>query len=105
MQMAGKKEPTTTTGSDTKGGVRGKGGHRATYATDKRTGGYLIRIVGPHSNAFAGREVPVLLRSGETQKETLEKVIWTGKDQESGEPVTLYKFKAKPREQSEMIEF
>lgn len=86
-------------------GARGKGGHRATYATDKRKGGYLIRVVGPSSNMFVNREVPVLLKSGEQQKEKLTKVIWSGKDKESGEPVTLYAFEAKPRDQGEMVEF
>lgn len=79
--------------------------HRATYATDKRNGGYLIRVVGPQSNAFAGREVPVLLKSGESHPEKLVKVVWTGKDQESGEAVTLYKFEAKPRGDDAEVEF
>jgi len=79
--------------------------HRATYATDKRQGGYLVRVAGPHSNGFVGREVPVTLKDGSEQTETLERLIWTGKDKETGEPVSLYKFKAKPRAAQEEIEF
>ena len=78
--------------------------HRATYATDNRSGGYNIRVAGPQANMFAGREVPVTLRSGEVQKEKLLKLIWSGKDKESGEPVALYTFEAKPKEVVE-VEF
>lgn len=81
-----------------------KRAHKATYATDKRNGGYLIRVAGPHANKFAGREVPVTMRDGTEHTEELEKMVWAGKDQESGEPVALYRFKAKPREET-TIEF
>lgn len=79
-----------------------KRAHRATYATDKKTGGYLIRVAGPHANAFAGRTVPVNLKDGSEQSEKLERLIWSGKDKETGENVSLYKFEAKPREQTEI---
>ena len=75
-----------------------KRAHRATYASDKRNGGYLIRVVGPHSNAFAGRDVPVTRKNGDETDEKLERMIWTGLDKETGEPVSLYKFVARPRE-------
>lgn len=80
---------------------RGKGGHKATYATDKRSGGYLIRIVGPHCDKFAGREVPVTTKSGEKHSEKLQRLIWTGADKETGERVALYRFESKPREKSD----
>lgn len=79
--------------------------HRATYATDKRKGGYLIRVSGPRANAFVGREVPVTLRDGSEQNEKLVKLIWSGTDKENGEPVSLYSFEAKPREAAEEIVF
>lgn len=79
--------------------------HRATYAADKRNGGYLIRVQGPYSNRFAGREVPVTLKSGEVKPEHLEKVIWTGKDEETGQPVTLYSFERKPQVLDDEIPF
>lgn len=82
-----------------------KRAHRATFATDKRKGGYLIRVTGPNSNAFVGREVPVTLKNGNEEQHTLEKLIWSGKDNESGEPVSLYAFAAKPRTPDEQIEF
>jgi hypothetical protein len=75
-----------------------KRAHRATYAKDKRKGGYLVRVAGPHSNMFAGREVPVTMKDGTEQKEKLDGLIWSGKDKETGEPVTLYSFVAKPKE-------
>lgn len=78
--------------------------HKATYATDKRNGGYLIRVAGPNANKFAGREVPVTTRDGAEHLEELEKMVWSGKDQESGDNVALYKFKAKPQEKLE-VEF
>jgi hypothetical protein len=79
--------------------------HRATYARDKKKGGYLIRVAGPHSNAFSGREVPVILKDGSEQTETLDRLIWTGTDNETHEPVSLYSFIAKPKEAVEDIEF
>lgn len=72
--------------------------HRATYATDKRNGGYLIRVQGPYPEMFAGREVPVTRRDGTESTESLERLIWSGTDEESGQRVALYKFVAKPRE-------
>ena len=79
--------------------------HRATYATDKRKGGYLIRVVGPTAEKFAGREVPVTTRAGTEHQETLARLIWAGSDQDSGEPVALYTFEPRPREREEVVEF
>lgn len=79
--------------------------HRATYATDKRNGGYLIRVAGPTPEKFAGREVPVTMKSGDEHTEKLERLIWVGKDQETGVPVALYKFVAKPKEKAEEATF
>lgn len=87
----------------TKGSARA---HKATYATDKRNGGYLIRVAGPNAGAFAGREVPVTTKAGDEHDEKLIRLIWTGVDKESGETVALYKFESKPREESaELAEF
>lgn len=76
--------------------------HRATYARDNRNGGYLIRVEGPNAPRFAGREVPVTMRDGGSHKEHLKGLIWSGNDKESGKPVALYSFEAKPREQEEL---
>ncbi len=78
--------------------------HRATYATDKRSGGYLIRVVGPTADRFVGREVPVLTKAGDEHFEKLARLIWTGLDALNGDKVALYKFESKPREVEE-IEF
>lgn len=75
--------------------------HRATYATDKRKGGYLVRVQGPYPERFAGREVPVTRRDGTESTERLTRLIWTGLDQETGENVSLYAFEARPREGAE----
>lgn len=79
--------------------------HRATYARDKKKGGYLIRVAGPDSNAFAGRDVPVTTKDGGTHTEKLDRLIWAGKDQESGDNVSLYSFVAKPRVAAEEVTF
>lgn len=79
-------------------GAKDKRKHRASYAKDKRKGGYLVRVEGPHSNSFAGTEVPVSLRDGTEQKEKLDVLIWTGKDKETLQPVSLYSFVVKPKE-------
>lgn len=76
-----------------------KRNHKATYARDKRKGGYLIRVEGPYASAFAGREVPVTRMDGTEETEKLSGMIWSGHDRESGKPVALYSFEAKPREE------
>lgn len=72
--------------------------HKATYATDKRKGGYLIRVEGPTASEFVGREVPVTMKNGDEHNEKLIRLIWSGIDNESGKPVALYGFESKPRE-------
>jgi len=64
-------------------------------------------VQGPNSSSFVGREVPVTLRNGKEHPEKLSRLIWTGVDKESGQPVSLYKFEAKPREAgaAEQMEF
>ncbi len=74
-----------------------KRAHRATFSTDKRKGGYLVRVEGPRAEAFAGRAVPVTRKNGQESMEQLDKLIWTGLDEESGKPVALYSFKAHER--------
>lgn len=78
-----------------------KRAHKATYATDNRNGGYMIRVAGPNANRFAGREVPVTTKAGDEHTAKLEKLVWTGKDKESGENVALYKFASKPKDSTE----
>jgi len=86
---------------------KGKGprAHKATYATDKRKGGYLVRVEGPRAPEFVGRIVPVTTRDGNEHDEKLVRLIWTGTDKESGKPVALYSFEAKPREAADEIPF
>jgi hypothetical protein len=79
--------------------------HKATYATDKKNGGYLVRVVGPHANAFAGREVPVTRKDDSEHKEKLVKLLWTGKDDDTGQPIGLYSFAPKPKDPDDEIEF
>lgn len=82
----------------------GKRTHRATYARDKKKGGYNIRVVGPNAAEFAGEVVPVNTASGEEHDEKLNALLWTGpdKDPQSGEltgrTAALYSFEARPRE-------
>lgn len=84
--------------------ARAKRKHRATYSKDKKKGGYLVRVEGPTANAFADRTVPVVLRNGTEQLEKLTTLVWAGTDKETGKPVALYNFAAKPREEQE-VEF
>jgi hypothetical protein len=84
------------------------GGHKATYARDNRSGAYLIRVTGPHSNKFAGKEIPVGRMDGTVGKEKVTKIVWSGvnDDPEKGPvgPVTLYRFEPRPRDEEE-VEF
>lgn len=72
--------------------------HKATYAKDKHRGGYIIRVIGPHANRFAGRVVPCVRKDDSEDNETLTDLIWSGKDEESGQPVALYNFAPKPKD-------
>jgi hypothetical protein len=85
--------------------AEGKATHRATYARDKRTAGFNIRVVGPQSNEFAGEEVPVETKAGgEPHMEKLTRLLWTGDDKDpetgalTGRKAALYAFEARPRE-------
>lgn len=78
-----------------------KRNHRATYSRDKKKGGYIIRIEGPTPAVFAGREVPVETKDGSEHMEELEHLIWSGNDAETGKPIALYSFKAKPKSEDE----
>jgi lantibiotic modifying enzyme len=81
--------------------------HRATYARDKRNGGYLIRVAGPYAELFSGHTVPVTMKDGSEHEELLENLVWVGTTSPEskvgipGEKVALYHFAAKPREQVE----
>lgn len=78
--------------------------HKATYATDKRSGGYMVRVAGPNCDKFIGREVPVITKAQKEQHEKLIRLVWVGVDKESGEKVALYKFEPRARE-AEVVEF
>ena len=84
--------------------------HKATYARDKKKGGYLVRVIGPQATEFAGRKVPVATMNGDEHEEELNALIWSGVDEGfedrpgSGQPAALYTFKSKPREEKH-IEF
>ncbi len=73
--------------------------HKATYAKDKHRGGYIIRVIGPNANRFAGRTVPVVRKDDTEDNEVLTDLIWTGKDNESGQTVALYNFQPKPKDE------
>lgn len=79
--------------------------HKATFAKDKRKGGYLIRIEGPNASAFVNKEVPVTMRNGDEQTEKLVSLVWSGHDANSGKPVALYTFEQKPKQPDEEIQF
>ena len=87
-----------------------KRAHKATYARDKKNGGWLVRVIGPQANMFAGRTVPVTTNSGDEHDEELNKLIWSGVDNGfednpgTGKPAALYSFKQKPKEEKS-IEF
>lgn len=82
-----------------------KRAHKATYARDKRKGGYLVRIQGPHAEKFAGREVPVVRKDDSETTEKLLSMLWFGTDSETGVPVALYTFEARPKEEEAEVEF
>jgi hypothetical protein len=87
-----------------------KRAHRATYARDKKKGGYLVRVAGPNAGRFAGREVPVTTLDGSEHSEKLTRLIWTGTDTgeyggTAGEPIALYTFESRPVVESDEATF
>lgn len=84
--------------------------HKATYSRDKKKGGYLIRVVGPHAAEFIGREVPVTRNDGTESPEKLTRLIHSGVDDggviaaDKGKNYALYQFEPKPREE-DVIDF
>jgi hypothetical protein len=87
-----------------------KRAHKATYSRDKRKGGYLVRVVGPHANQFIGREVPVTRNDGSESMEKLLKLVHSGVDggevvaADKGKNYALYTFEPKPRDE-EIVDF
>lgn len=73
--------------------------HRATYAKDKMKGGYIIRVEGANAARFAGRTVPVTRKDGSESDEELDGLLWTGVDEETHNPVALYSFKPRPKDE------
>jgi hypothetical protein len=97
------KQTTPAKRGSTVGSASAGGKHKATYTRDKKTGKFLIRVVGPHANAFIGREVPVATAAGEVHTEKLLRVKFSGVDDgniipsDQGKPYAVYEFEAKPR--------
>lgn len=79
--------------------------HKATYSSDKKNGGYLVRVQGPNASMFVNREVSVTLKNGSEHSEKLTKLVWSGVDTVSGQPVALYKFASKPKDPIEEVKF
>jgi hypothetical protein len=77
--------------------------HKATYASDKKKGGYLVRVAGPSAGKFVGREVPVTRMDDTESMEKLTKLIWSGIDTETGGNVALYAFEARPRDPAQEV--
>lgn len=79
--------------------------HKATYAADKKKGGWMIRVQGPNAGAFAGKEVPVTMRNESEHTEKLDRLVWSGIDDETKQPVSLYTFVPKPKTPEEEPSF
>jgi len=79
--------------------------HKATYARDKRKGGYLIRVEGPYANRFAKRVVPVTRKNNSESEEEIDQLVWSGKDKETGKPVALYTFIPQGADAEEDVSF
>lgn len=76
--------------------------HKATYARDKRNPGkYNIRIQGPHATVFEGRVIPVTRKDNSEENEKLLDCFWAGNDEDTGQPVALYHFEPRPREENQ----
>lgn len=72
--------------------------HKATYARDKRQGGYLVRITGPRAKEFrVGQYVPVTRMDGSENMEQLNGLVWQGTDEDTSAPCALYQMTKRAR--------
>lgn len=65
--------------------------HKASFAADKKNPGeWLVRVIGPAPDKFAGKTIPVSKKDGTTSATKLGRLIWTGTFPDADEPVALY---------------
>lgn len=85
--------------------------HKATYAADKKNGGYLVRVIGPTAGDFVGRTIPVTRRDDSENDEKLTRLIWKGVDDGTadkpgtGKPAALYAFEKREKDLDDEIPF
>lgn len=88
--------------------------HVATFSFNQRAQQYNVRVVGPHADKFAGREIPVSRLNKPDSIEKLTRMLKSGIDEgkvvpeNKGKMYALYSFVQKPRaveEEEQEIKF
>lgn len=79
--------------------------HRASYAKDRVKGGYNVRIVGPSAPKLGNRWVPVTRVDGSENMEYVRDIIWSGTDDDTGQPVALFEMWKAPKDEQDEIPF
>lgn len=85
--------------------------HKATYAKDRKEGGYNLRVIGPHAKKMGRRWLPVTRFDGSENMEYALDIIWSGTDDGTedrpgtGLPVALFSMWKAPKEEQDEIPF
>ncbi len=79
--------------------------HRASYAKDKMKGGYNIRVVGPSALKMGHRWLPVTRVDGSENMEFTMDIVYSGKDDDTGQPLALFTMWKAPKETEDEIPF
>lgn len=88
-QTSTKKMSHKTTTNTTRGKTSRNGTRTATFQRNKRGNGWIVRVVGPHSEAFSYKSIPVTMKDGSTKMVELTNVIWSGYTDDD-EEISLY---------------
>lgn len=79
--------------------------HRATFSRDKYEGGYNVKVVGPAAKRMEGRWVPVTKKDDSEEMRYLLRLVFGGTDDDTGQPMAIYKCWAEPRKDADAIPF
>lgn len=65
---------------------------------------WFVRVVGPHALKFSGRDIPVATKNGVEHEEKMGRLLGDFTDQDTGQPVGIYEFIAKPKASPEELD-
>lgn len=88
-QTSTRKKQTRKNSPGKRTGASRNGTRTATFQRNKRGNGWIVRVVGPHSDAFSYKTIPVTMKDDSTKQVELTNVIWSGYTDDD-EEISLY---------------